>query len=102
MTTRRATAKAGKQVSPLRRKSAAPVEMTDLGVGAAPVEMTTRRATTWELAASIADDLFKNGNNEVARRLVLELFDKRDGGGWNRAAVVNLISRRLEHWAVSR
>jgi len=48
------------------------------------------------LAGSIADALFTNGEGEKAERLVLELADKRDGGGWCRKAVEDVIKHELE------
>ncbi|HRZ38996.1 MAG TPA: hypothetical protein P5534_21840 [Candidatus Paceibacterota bacterium] len=35
-----------------------------------------------KLAQAIASGLFTNGHGETADRLVLELPNKRDGGGW--------------------
>jgi hypothetical protein len=48
------------------------------------------------LAHSIASALFTNGAGQVAERLVLELLGKRDGGGWCRAAVEDVIIAALE------
>ncbi len=55
------------------------------------------------LADKIADDvieaLFTNGNNQKARRLVLELENGRDGGGWAKFAardhIIDIIDRHL-------
>lgn len=46
-------------------------------------------------AGRIADDLFTNGNNEHGSRLVLELPDGRDGGGWCESAVRDHIKTEL-------
>jgi hypothetical protein len=43
------------------------------------------------LAEEITDRLFTNGANEKARRLVLELKDGRNGGGWGREPVRDMI-----------
>jgi proteasome assembly chaperone (PAC2) family protein len=43
------------------------------------------------VAELIANDLFVNGNNEEAERLVLMSADKRDIGGWGKRAVVSRI-----------
>lgn len=48
-----------------------------------------------QLAAKIADDLFTNGCDEKAERLVLELPNGRDGGGWCKQAVADRILQAL-------
>ena len=49
-----------------------------------------------KLAEKIADQLFSNGAGQKAERLVLELPGKRDGGGWCKQAVVDVIVRAME------
>lgn len=44
-----------------------------------------------KVADAIVERLFKNGFNKHAKRLVLELEDGRDGGGWCRSAVRNVV-----------
>lgn len=47
------------------------------------------------LAESIARGLFTNGFGEHAGRLVLELDDGRNGGGWSELAVADAIEKKL-------
>lgn len=49
-----------------------------------------------ELAKQITDELFTNGIGERAKRLVLELEDGKDGGGWCKEAVEDVIERILK------
>lgn len=51
--------------------------------------------TAGEIALLIARDLFRNGQGQVAIRLVLELKGGRDGGGWCRGAVVDRVEAIL-------
>ena len=51
---------------------------------------------TSELAAQIAEDLFTNGANEQADRLVLTSKDGRDLGGWSESALAHHIHDLLE------
>jgi len=52
--------------------------------------------TTETLARRIADDLFKSGpDNQQARRLVLEMPTGRDGGGWCKQAMRDIIEKHL-------
>ena len=44
----------------------------------------------------IANILFCNGMGQVASRLVLELPDGEDGGGWCKKAVVEVIDNALQ------
>lgn len=53
-------------------------------------------ATTQSIAERIASELFTNGRAEVAERLVLQLPNERDGGGWNKAAAIQVIERILK------
>lgn len=48
-----------------------------------------------KLAATIADDLFTNGNGDEADHLVLELPNGRNGGGWCKSAVAGRIERAM-------
>jgi len=48
-----------------------------------------------KLAKEIAGKLFQNGAGQQARRLILELRDGKDGGGWSEKAVSDLIERHL-------
>ena len=61
--------------------------------------------TIREIAEAIADSLMTNGNEERAERLVLELPDGRDGGGWCRSSVVstaeNELLRQAKKWMAS-
>jgi len=52
-------------------------------------------ALTRGVAEQIADDLFRNGSGQKAERLVLELSDGRNGGGWCRRAVVDRVNAKL-------
>lgn len=49
-----------------------------------------------EPARLIAERLFTNGQNERAARLVLELPDKTDGGGWSIKAAYDRIKQVME------
>jgi hypothetical protein len=49
-----------------------------------------------EIAETIVDDLFINGQGEEAQRLVLMNRDERPLGGWSRAAVTERIARTLK------
>lgn len=46
-----------------------------------------------QLAQWIAADLFTNGNGDVAKRLVMELEDGREGGGWGIKPAVDRIEK---------
>lgn len=48
-----------------------------------------------KLAEMIAAYLFRNGNGDHAKRLVLELEGGRDGGGWSERAVTDRIEELL-------
>jgi hypothetical protein len=48
-----------------------------------------------QLACEIAKHLFTNGAGKRAQRLVLELPNLQDGGGWCEAAVVDVIEDHL-------
>ncbi len=48
-----------------------------------------------EIAKQIADELFENGAGEKATTLVLRLEDGRDGGGWCKQAVIDIIKESL-------
>lgn len=63
------------------------------------VHATTRKPTANRmLAMRIAAELFTNGNGNVAKRLVLELEDGRNGGGWAITAAVDRIEKLIgEH-----
>ena len=52
--------------------------------------------TTREIDNQIAARLFVNGAGQKAQRLVLELADGRDGGGWSEPAVVDQVVSVLE------
>jgi hypothetical protein len=55
-----------------------------------------------ELAAGLAANaLFTNGYYEVAERLVLELPGKKDGGGWCRKAVEDVIRKAIKDSGVA-
>ncbi len=47
------------------------------------------------IAKRIADELFKNGIGEKAERLVLELENGSNGGGWCKQAVIDIIKTNL-------
>lgn len=55
-----------------------------------------KKAKAWKLAKLVARTLFTNGSGERAARLVLELSDGRDGGGWNERAVRLRIYEKLK------
>jgi len=44
-----------------------------------------------KLSDEIVEYLFSNGNGDKATRLVLELEDGSNGGGWSRAAVKKFL-----------
>ena len=48
-----------------------------------------------DIADDIADYLFTNGSGQKAKRLVLELDNGCDGGGWCKKAVVDVIRGML-------
>ena len=48
-----------------------------------------------EVANRIVDELFTNGAGEDAKRLVLGLTDGRDGGGWGKQSIRDLIAKHL-------
>jgi hypothetical protein len=48
-----------------------------------------------QLACKIAEDLFTNGAGKRAQRLVLEMPDLRNGGGWIESAVTSVIEKHL-------
>lgn len=48
------------------------------------------------IAKNIANELFINGSNEKAKRLVLELEDGTIGGGWCKDAVIDIIKKHLK------
>lgn len=62
-----------------------------------------RRISTWlneepspyEVANRIVDELFTNPAGQEASRLVLELIDGRDGGGWVKQSIRDLIAKHL-------
>lgn len=54
------------------------------------------RIDTQSVAREIADDLFRNGGGQVAERLVLELPDGREGGGWCHSAAIDRIATILQ------
>jgi hypothetical protein len=54
-------------------------------------------ADTQLLASAIVDDLMTNGRGQKAVRLVLELSDETDGGGWSREALVSRIAHWIKH-----
>ena len=47
------------------------------------------------ISRDIVDILFINGFNESANRLILELDDKRNGGGWCKEAATKRIEEYL-------
>lgn len=48
------------------------------------------------IAEAITERLFTNGRGEKARRLVLELEDGQDGGGWGRRPAFEQIRDALQ------
>lgn len=56
-----------------------------------------RKKKTWKelLADEIVKTLFVNGAGQKAKRLVLELEDGKDGGGWGKKSVRDVIIRHL-------
>ncbi len=56
-----------------------------------------RKKKTWKelLAEEIVEELFKNGAGQKAKRLVLELENGKDGGGWGKRAVSDVIINHL-------
>lgn len=56
-----------------------------------------RKKKTWKelLADEIVKDLFQNGHGGKAKRLVLELEDGKDGGGWDKGSVRAAIIKHL-------
>ena len=55
--------------------------------------------TARERAMTIAEELFRNGFGEEAKRLVLELDDGRDGGGWSKKAAIDRIEAALRAYS---
>lgn len=53
------------------------------------------------VAEQIAADLFENGAGQHAKRLVIELPDGRDGGGWCEGAVVDRVAKILDQWSAT-
>lgn len=51
--------------------------------------------TTRKLATKIIDSIMTNGVKEKADRLVLELPDKRNGGGWSRLPLIDRVTEIL-------
>lgn len=51
--------------------------------------------STRELAERIADDLMRNGNGDVAQRLVWESPGGRTGGGYSRFGLISCIEKTL-------
>jgi len=49
-----------------------------------------------KLSERIAKELMTNGAGEEAQRLVLELPDGRDGGGWCKQSVIDTIETILQ------
>lgn len=45
-----------------------------------------------KLATRIVDQIMTNGTKQKAQRLVLELPDKRNGGGWSRMPLIDRIT----------
>jgi len=58
--------------------------------------MDAARVLRRQVAEQIAADLFTNGDGEKAQRLVSELSDGRDGGGWCESAVVDRVAMLLD------
>ncbi len=57
-----------------------------MGIDTAEIEAITN---------AIVDELFTNVFGESAQRLVLELPDKKDGGGWCRDSVSSIVAKHL-------
>lgn len=59
-----------------------------------------RRQGQWRrrVAKEIATELFQNGAGGAANRLVLELPNKRNGGGWCKQAVIDVITVGLKEF----
>ncbi len=55
----------------------------------------TRIVDPMRLANDIVDDLFCLGADNEAHRLVIETLDKRNGGGWCRIAVRDIILKHV-------
>jgi len=53
-----------------------------------------------KVADEIVENLFENGYGEKAQRLVLELEDGSNGGGWCKQAVKDVIVAKLKALAV--
>ena len=51
-----------------------------------------------DLAKVITADLFSNSNGDVAKRLVLELADEQDGGGWSQDAATARVIYVIQQW----
>ena len=49
-----------------------------------------------KIAEQITDYLFTNGAGQKAQRLVLEMPDRRNGGGWGREPMLHAILEQLE------
>lgn len=55
-----------------------------------------KEADARKLATEIAKDLFTNGNNDHAIRLVHESVDGRYLGGWSEEAVIARLTRWIQ------
>lgn len=60
---------------------------------------TLCRSCCERIAKQIAEQLFQNGAGHKANRLVLEMPSGRDGGGWCKQAVVDVIVKHLAEGA---
>jgi hypothetical protein len=60
--------------------------------------MPKSKTANSRIAAVIARDLFTSGNGSIATRLVLELKDTRQFGGWCEVAVVDRIEDMLDRY----
>lgn len=66
--------------------------MNDKKDGAIPVRSNDLLdAIIHKLAKRIAEDLFHSGAGGTAKRLVLEMEDGKNAGGWCKAAVIDRI-----------
>jgi hypothetical protein len=60
------------------------------------IEAAARELNVEKIASDIVNDLFTNGAGQKAHRLVLELGNGQDGGGWAKRSVRNIIMRYIE------
>jgi hypothetical protein len=70
------------------------IELTESKVGLETVKELIMEIE--DVADRIVAELFQNGFNQKAKRLVLELEDNSNGGGWGKKPVKDIIIKHLK------